>query len=318
VSHDIRDQLVDFVSEMSQKTEISRSRFVGWLRMSRSKYYDWQLRYGKANEHNRLVPRDWWLEGWEREAIVQFFIEHPFDGYRRLCYMMLDSDIVAVSPSTVYRVLSQSSLLGKKREKTSVKGNGFVQPLKAHAHWHIDVTYLNIGGTFYYMCSILDGFSRYIVHWEIRESMKERDIEIIIQRAREKFPGAFARVISDNGPQFMAKDFKEFLRFCGMSHVRTSPYYPQSNGKLERMHGTLKRECIRPKCPGSLEEAREIVAEYVEYYNTKRLHSAIGYVTPQDILEGRQAAIHQARDRKLEQARQRRKERRQSKYRRAG
>lgn len=318
MSHDIRDQLVDFVSEMSQKTEISRSRFVGWLRMSRSKYYDWQLRYGKANEHNRLVPRDWWLEGWEREAIVQFFIEHPFDGYRRLCYMMLDSDIVAVSPSTVYRVLSQSSLLGKKREKTSVKGNGFVQPLKAHAHWHIDVTYLNIGGTFYYMCSILDGFSRYIVHWEIRESMKERDIEIIIQRAREKFPGAFARVISDNGPQFMAKDFKEFLRFCGMSHVRTSPYYPQSNGKLERMHGTLKRECIRPKCPGSLEEAREIVAEYVEYYNTKRLHSAIGYVTPQDILEGRQAAIHQARDRKLEQARQRRKERRQSKYRRAG
>jgi putative transposase len=107
------------------------------------------------------------------------------------------------------------------------------------------------------------------------------------------------------------------LAFCGMSHVRTSPYYPQSNGKLERMHGTLKQECIRPKCPGSLEEAREIVAEYVKYYNTKRLHSAIGYVTPQDMLEGRQAEIHQARDRKLELARQRRKEKRQSKYRRA-
>jgi putative transposase len=302
---------------MSQKTEISQSRFVVWLEMRRSKYYDWQLRYGKANEHNRLVPRDWWLDEWERAAIIQFFIEHPFDGYRRLCYMMLDSDVVAVSPSTVYRVLSQASLLGKKRVKASVKGSGFVQPQKAHAHWHIDVTYLNIGGTFYYMCSILDGFSRYIVHWEIRESMKERDIEIIVQRAREKFPGVFARMISDNGPQFIAKDFKEFIRFCGMSHVRTSPYYPQSNGKLERMHGTLKQECIRPKCPGSLEEAREIVAEYVKYYNTKRLHSAIGYVTPQDMLEGRQAEIHQARDRKLELARQRRKEKRQSKYRRA-
>ena len=113
--------------------------------------------------------------------------------------MMIDADIAAVSPSSVYRVL--------------------------------------------------DGFSRYIVHWEIREAMKESDVEIILQRAREKFPDANPRIISDNGPQFIAKDFKEFIKVSGMKHVKTSPYYPQSNGKLERYHRTIKSTCIRANTP---------------------------------------------------------------------
>jgi len=101
-------------------------------------------------------------------------------------------------------------------------------PLAAHQHWHIDVSYINISGTFYYLCSILDGCSRYIVNWDLRESMTEADIEIILQAAKEKYPEARPRIISDNGPQFIAKDFKEFIRISGMTHVRTSPYYPQS------------------------------------------------------------------------------------------
>ena len=140
--------------------------------------------------------------------------------------------------------------------------------------------------------------------------MTERDIEIIIQRAHEKFPEAKPRIISDNGPQFIARDFRDFIRICGMTHVRTSPYYPQSNGKIERWHGTLKRECIRPGTPLSLEDARRLVAGYVEHYNTVRLHSAIGYVTPKDMLEGRAPEILAARDRKLEAAREARKQRR--------
>ncbi len=94
---------------------------------------------------------------------------------------------------------------------------------------------MNIGGTFYYLCSILDGASRYIVHWEIREAMKEADAEIVLQKAREKHPAARPRIISDNGPQFVAKEFKEFVRLWQTSHVFTSPHYPQSNGKLERL-----------------------------------------------------------------------------------
>lgn len=225
--------------------------------------------------------------------------------------MMLDRNIVAVSPSSAYRVLRDAGLLRKWNPKPSSKGKGFIQPLKPHEHWHIDISYLNICGTFYYLCSILDGCSRYIVHWEIREAMKEKDVEIILQRAKEKFPDVKPRIISDNGPQFIAKDFKEFVRVVGMSHVRTSPFYPQSNGKIERWHHTLKRECIRPGVLLSLNDARQVVSEFIDHYNNVRLNSAIGYIAPADKLKGNEELIFKDRDRKLEAARDSRKKRRQ-------
>ena len=117
--------------------------------------------------------------------------------------------------------------------------------------------------------------------------MREADVEIILEAAKEKYPRAKPRIISDNGPQFIAKDFKEFIRISGMTHVRTSPYYPQSNGKLERWHKSLKSECIRPGVPLTPEDARRLIERYVVHYNTVRLHSAIGFVTPADMLAGR-------------------------------
>ncbi len=294
----------------SEQSEICYEQLLRWIQLSSRKFRDWRSRYGKANEHNHLVPRDHWLEKWEKEAIVKFFHEYPLEGYRRLCFMMLDRDIVAVSPASVYRVLKAEGLLANRWNKPSRKGTGFVQPLAPHDHWHIDFSYVNVGGTFYYLCSILDGCSRSIVHWEIREAMKEADAELVLQRAREKFPQARPQIISDNGPQFVAKDFKEFLRQWQTTHVLTSPYYPQSNGKLERFHRTLKEQAIRPKTPLTLEDARRVVGEFVEHYNTVRLHSALGYVAPKDRLEGRHTEIYATRDRKLEAAREARRQRR--------
>ena len=298
---------MDFLEDWSERTGINPLVLVGWMRLSRSKYYQWKDRYGKANEHNGKVPRDHWLEAWEQEAIVKFYLEHADEGYRRLAFMMLDAEVVAASPTSVYRVLAARGLLGRRTVKPSRKGLGFDQPLKAHDHWHVDISYINICGTFYYLCSILDGYSRMIVHWEIRESMLEKDVEIILQRAREKYPDVHPRIISDNGPQFVAKDFKEFVRLTGMSHVRTSPYYPQSNGKIERWHRTLKADAIRPGTPLNLEDARRLVERFVAHYNFVRLHSAIGFITPADKLNGKEAAIFAERDRKLELAREQRK-----------
>lgn len=304
--------MVDFVNRWLSRTEITVSRMVGWLGTGSSKFYAWRQRYGKVNEHNGWVPRDHWLEDWERQAILDFDEQYPLEGYRRQAFMMLDRDIVAVSPSSVYRVLKKAGRIQRWSRKPSRKGTGFDQPLRPHEHWHVDVSYINVCGTFYYLCSLLDGCSRYVVHWDIRESMTEADVEIILQRARELFPDMYPRIISDNGPQFIAKDFKTFIRLCGMTHVRTSPYYPQSNGKLERWHKSLKSECIRPGTPLSLEDARRLVADYVAYYNTVRLHSAIAYVAPKDKLEGRESAIFAERDRKLAQARERRRAIRQA------
>jgi len=307
----VRDQIVDFVRRWSEKTDIGAGRFIEWLGVRASKFYDWRERYGKVNEHNAWVPRDFWLEDWEKKAIVDFHLKNPLEGYRRLTFMMLDQDVVAVSPSSAWRVLGQAGLLAKWNGQPSKKGTGFAQPPSAHEHWHIDVSYINISGTFYYLCSVLDGYSRFLVHWELRESMTEAEIEIVLQRAREKYPEARPRVISDNGPQFIARDFKEFIRIAGMTHVRTSPGYPQSNGKLERWHKSLKSECIRPGTPLSQQDGARLIQQYVAHYNQVRLHSAIGYVTPADMLAGRRKEIYEARDRKLEEARQKRQLRRQ-------
>lgn len=140
--------------------------------------------------------------------------------------------------------------------------------------------------------------------------MKESDVEIIVQRGLENYPDSRPRLISDNGPQFIARDFKSFLRLAGMTHVRTSPYYPQSNGKIERWHRTIKSDAIRVKNPNSLAEARRVVSEFVTHYNEVRLHSAIGDVTPIDKLSGLAPEIWKERDRKLEEARERRRRRR--------
>ena len=220
--------------------------------------------------------------------------------------MMLDDDVVAVSPATVYRVLKAAGRLDRHFQSPSKKSTGFVQPLEAHQHSHVDVSYINVDGTFYYLTSVLDGMSRFIVHWDLRESMTEQDVEIIVQVGLEQYPEARPRIITDNGPQFISRDFREFVRLVGATHVRTSPYYPQSNGKLERWHGSLKRECVRPSCPASVEEARRRIAAYVEHYNTVRLHSALGYITPADKLAGLEQVIFDERDRKLDEARHRR------------
>jgi putative transposase len=285
-----------------------------WIGITRSKYHDWIQRFGKVNEHNAWIPRDHWLTEDEIMRICNFARTHHDDGYRRMTFMMLDADVVACSPSSVYRVLKKAGLLAGQTPNVTKKGTGFVQPLKPHQEWHVDISYLNIAGTFYFLCSLLDGYSRFIVHHEIREKMEEIDVETILQRAREKFPGVTPRIISDNGPQFIAKDFKEFIRVAGMTHVRTSPYYPQSNGKIERWHKTLKGDCIRVKVPLSLDDARNIVADFVVHYNEVRLHSAVGYVTPKDRLLGKDEAIHAERDRKLAEARERRQQMRQTRH----
>jgi putative transposase len=304
--------VVDFIKKWSKKTDVKIVLMLGWLGLGRSKYYDWADRYGKANEHNKEVPRDHWLQKVEQEKIVKFYSEYPLEGYRRLTYMMLDRGVVAVSPSSTYRVLKEAGLLERWKRKESKKGTGFVQPVKPHEHWHVDITYLNLGGTFYYLCCVLDGWSRSIVHWEIAPSMTERDVEVVLQKAREKYPEAKPRIISDNGPQFIAKDFKEFIRLTGMTHVRTSPYYPQSNGKMERWNKSFKIEGWRPGLAGDVDQARTATAKYVRHYNEVRLHSAIGYITPKDKLEGREQEIWQQRDEQLENARKWRAQQRRS------
>lgn len=271
---------------------------------------------GKEPYQPPCVPKSHHLLDWERQAIIEYKREHPELGYRRLTFMMLDEEIVAVSPSSVLNVLQQANL---SRRWTPGPGSasrkGFEQPTRPHEQWHTDISYLNILGTHYFFISVLDGFSRAIIHHEIRQDMETRDVEIVMERALEKLPKGIQkpRLISDNGPQYTSKDFKEFLRERDVSHSRARPYHPQSNGKIERFHGSMKSECVRREPMIDLESARELIAGYVDEYNTKRLHSALQYLTPWDYLQGDEhikSRLLQRRNR-LDMARQNRKAMRQ-------
>lgn len=279
------------------------SKLLKVIDLSSSKFYDWRQRLGMINHHNAKLPKSNWILENEKEVLYAFRKENPFEGYRRLTYIMMDQNLLYISPSTTYRLLKEAGLLKTSSNKASKKGTGFIQPLKPHEHWHTDISYVNICGTFYYFNSVIDGYSRKLLHWDIRESMTEEDVEIVIQKAKDLYPESRARIISDNGKQYVCKDFKEFIREVGFSHVRTSPYYPQSNGKIERFHGTLKDATFRSTDYQNIDDAKVGVQKFIDYYNDIRLHSSLGYVTPTDKINGNEIIIFKKRDAGLKRAR---------------
>ena len=312
VEPDIRDAIVRYVETITRRSGIRLKRVLAWLGLKKNKYHQWRKRLGQPNHHNGAIPRFTWILPWEREAIIGYRKNHPVEGYRPLTYMMLDEDIVAVSPSTTYRVLKEAGLLSRWNTGKALKKRGFDQPLRIHEHWHVDIKYVNFHGAFLFLITVIDGCSRYVIHHELRLTMQESDVQITIARALERYPDAHPRVISDNGTQFIAKDFTEFMRQKGLQHVRTSVNHPQSNGKLERWHRTLSEECLRKKALLDLDDARRVIADYVTFYNTKRLNSAIYFLTPEDVFSGRMVERLQVRQHKLDAAQEHRRHERQA------
>jgi putative transposase len=242
-----RDDVVATIERCATRSTLSAADLIARIGLTRHRFYDWKRRRGRDNAHNAPIPKDGWLAPWEKDAIVVFFGDHPGEGYRRLTYMMMDDDVVAASPSSVYRVLKDRGLLTRWSPGPSKKGRGFEQPLRPHEHWHSDVSYLNIAGTFYYFFGLVDGASRAVVHWEIRESMKEADLEIVIERAKAKYPSARPRIISDNGPQYISREFREFIRLSGMTHVRPRPTTPRATA---RSNDSTARSNANASVPG--------------------------------------------------------------------
>lgn len=306
----LRNEIVNYIAHWHKRTKIALGVLLLWACISSSKYYNWRQRQDRENSHNGRVPKQHWLLPWEVEAIVDYRREHMDEGYRRLTYMMLDDNVVAVSPSSVYRVLKRNNLLLSAWRHQKTKGKGFNQPTRPHQHWHLDISYINFKGTFVYLAALIDGFSKYIVHFEIRLSMEALDIEVMLERALAKFPGVTPALITDNGPQFIAKEFDLYLQIVGITHRRTRFYYPQSNGKIERFFQTCKNEAVRKQSYLSLDDLKRQIADYIVFYNDVRLHSTNGYISPKNMLQGRQVAIFDERRLKLQQANENRKRQR--------
>jgi len=281
-----RTMIENEVNRLHIMTGIALLTLVAFAGVSRRTFLEWQKRRGIKTEHNGCIPREHWLTPTELEAIIQYCEDRMELGYRTLCWQMVDADIAAVSPATVYNTLKKAGLTKKWAEMEEEKRKGFEQPQAVHEHWHIDFSYIRVCGVFYYFISVMDGYSRKILAWMLNQSMEGLWAEIIIAYAKETYPTANPRIISDNGSQFISRDFRELTSLLEMEHILASPGHPQSNGKLERFHRTLKSEHVRTSAYFSYQDAKERIGKWMEYYNGERLHSALLYLPPNDVFHG--------------------------------
>jgi transposase InsO family protein len=216
---------------------------------------------------------------------------------------MVDQNVAFVSCSSVYNIIKRYDLCKKWAEAAEMAKKGFDQPKAVHEQWHIDFSYIRVGEAFYYFLGILDGFSRRILNWRLCKTMEGINAEILVTETKELYPDAKnPRLISDNGSQFISKDFQELLVFLELGHTLTSANHPQSNGKLERFNRTLKSEHVRRSAYLNYEDACIRMSEWIAYYNSKRLHGAIWYLTPNDVFYNRTAGRIAERKEKLHTA----------------
>lgn len=268
-------------------TGIGVLRLAGFAGVSKRTWREWQDRRERETRHNGHIPREHWLTPEENMAIETYCTDRMELGYRVLCWQMVDKNIAFVSPATVYNVLKRAGLMKKWAELREEAKKGFDQPRFVHEQWHTDFSYVKICGVFYYFVSVMDGYSRKILSWGLFESMSRLYAEIVLMKAKELYPHANARLITDNGSQFISKDFRELVSLLEMEQTFTGTAHPQSNGKLERFHRTFKSEHVRQSAYFGGQDAIKRMGKWIRYYNEERLHSTLCYLPPDDVFCGR-------------------------------
>lgn len=288
------------------------------LNLSRSTYYNWRKRYKEIGYlglvDKQPVPHvhpDQLLQE-EVQKILEVGKRLDLDGYRTVVYE-LEKEGIYISESSAYRYLKKYGLIipqeAPKREPAGKEWK--VKPTKPNEYWHTDITYIWIDGYgFYYLFTYLDGFSRYVIHSELRMSMTVDDTIETLKNALEKVnleDNHELKLVTDNGAQYRSKRFKKYLEKQHVRHIRTAYKRPETNGKIERWHRTLKEQKISLAGYTSPQDAKKNIYQFVNDYNTIRPHQAIGYVTPEQKYTGKAEELIAIRKRKKAVARRRRR-----------
>lgn len=304
----VRGQIVEDIRLQQGRTGYGLDEVLKLYGIPRSTYYAWFDDGGTLKppgEKKFKACTEITFE--EIDAVVAYRHKHPDVGYRKLAWMMVDEDVACLSESSVYNILSERGLLYGWARASEGTGKEYKnKPIRPHHHWHTDIAYIKIRNVFYFLIMVLDGYSRFLLDWELMSDMTGRSVEMFIQRVKEKYPYAKPMLIHDNGSQFVSHDFKRLVTKLEIQSVSTRRNHPETNGKAERWNGSVKSEAIRPNCPASYQEAWEVLNEYGYAYNHQRLHAGIKYLRPADMFFERGTKILKERNEKLKQARKQR------------
>lgn len=300
----IKEQILDTISTAKSNTSWSIHKILSYLGLKRSLYYLW-LQRQRENRLEDKPPTSFLLDRLlpeEERAITNYALIHPKEGYRRLSWMMVDDNVVYVSPASVYNVLNKYDLLYRWKRTTSV-GVKPPKPSRPNEQWHIDIMYLWIEGRWYFLTSILDAYSRYIVHWELLRTMRAEEVTLVLQAALEKVPGANPKIVNDHGTQFTSKEFKKLIRHFELEQIFIRLRHPESNGTIERYHRSVRDDGLSEKDLKSYHQAVNIIAKWVNHYNNERLHAGIMYLRPNDYYIGNPDQLIKERKDKLNKSR---------------
>jgi len=292
------------------------------LDINRSTFYEWYRRYREGGDEALATKpsqqRRFWnaIPPWVRKKVVETALEHLEKSPRELAWYLTDSQGYFISESSVYRILKVNDLITSPAYTVISAKDKFDQPTsRVNQLWQTDFTYLKIvHWGWYYLSTVMDDFSRYILAWRLCSGMSAEDVKATIDDAiavsgvDHVYVRHRPRLLSDNGPCYISGELKKYLADQGFTHTRGKPYHPMTQGKIERYHRSMKNVLLLDNyyCP---EELILEVGKFVEYYNHHRYHESLDNVTPADVYFGRAAEILNQRERtKQETIRKRRYE----------
>jgi len=268
------------------------------LGIARSTYYRW--RQGQPDSGNRKRPWNRIIPE-EEDKILAVARESPELSSRQLSAWITDNEGFAVSESTVYRILRREGLVKRQETQLTAAKEYHTKTTRPHQMWATDVSYFRvIGWGYYYLVTVIDDYSRFILAWKLQKDMSANSLIEVIQEAvdatgmTEVPVEDRTKLLSDNGAGYVSRAFRDYLHLVGIGHILAAPFHPQTNGKVERYQQSLKREVnqLPYEAPGQLDKA---IADFVDYYNYGRYHKALGDVKPADVLYGRKEQILQRR-----------------------
>lgn len=282
-----------------ENSELSVSRTLKELDVSRSTYYQWYRKYTEEGfeglSNKKSNPKRIWnrIPDEEREKVVSIALELPDQSPRQLAWHITDKNGYYISESSVYRILKQYDLIPSPAYIVMSASDKFKHPTRRiNELWQTDFTYFKIvGWGWYYMGSILDDYSRYIISWKLFTSMSASDVKELLDMAVEKTNiGSISvrhkpRLLSDNGPCYLSGELKKYLQSKEITHTRGAPYHPMTQGKIERFHRSMKNE-VKLNNYYFPEDLRAEINRFVEYYNNRRYHESLNNITPADVYFG--------------------------------